>query len=630
MRFQGEKKMDTNFKLSPYQENILKSVKMGNGNILVDAKAGSGKTSTLLLISNALFEQGKKCLFLAFNKSIVEELEQKVNNPNCTIKTIHSMGMSFIKSYLYRKHNTNYKLEIDNSKLRNIVKIHYNKICFEKVCEENKDLSESDLKELHNQLIGDLCSMINFSRFYNVNYKQYGSTDWLINKCCWYLNRHMDEMEDIYQQVIINSLDDTKWKFEHPDTDENGVPVYYIDYTDMLYFPVYYDMRVPYSLKEYLDCILVDESQDLSVLQQLFVSKLDNGRNRFIFVGDTFQSIYGFAGADTKSINRIKKNFVLEELPLNICYRCPERVVRLAQDIVPSIEWNKSREDRGKLEFIDREQMESILQPGDIILGRKNKDLVELYTYFTLKKKKSVRFRNKELVNKVVKEVEFTIKDYIRYYNKGLNVDVQVKEHMKEFQDKTGFKKKSSEYKKEEKQFKRQCADDNLYFKNISKSNHSLDYLKECMLEYKEKGAYSIDEHLTMTEYYSVIEEFIQKYEEENSSVLVRNLIDYISNFLQGNLYSNVPELSTVHSMKGGEGDNVFILDYPKFPYHTQGGDDEEQQEINLQYVAITRAKKNLYLVEIPIIDFEKQSKDIEANSLCKSTVNLINKINSR
>ena len=67
-----------NFKLSTYQENILNTVKSTNKNILVDAKAGSGKTSTLILISEAIQKQGNKCLFLAFNKHIVEELKGKM------------------------------------------------------------------------------------------------------------------------------------------------------------------------------------------------------------------------------------------------------------------------------------------------------------------------------------------------------------------------------------------------------------------------------------------------------------------------------------------------------------------------------------------------------------------------
>ena len=101
------------YKLSKYQENILDKVHNTNNNLLVDAKAGSGKTSTLLLIANELKQQNKNCLFLAFNKSIVDELSQKIDPQNCLVKTLHSLGLSFIRSYLYKKHQTNYDINVN-------------------------------------------------------------------------------------------------------------------------------------------------------------------------------------------------------------------------------------------------------------------------------------------------------------------------------------------------------------------------------------------------------------------------------------------------------------------------------------------------------------------------------------
>ena len=72
---------------------------------------------------------------------------------------------------------------------------------------------------------------------------------------------------------------------------------------------------------------------------------------------------------------------------------------------------------------------------------------------------------------------------------------------------------------------------------------------------------------------------------------------------------------------KVGEGDNVFIYDYPEFPYEFKGMNDEEkQQEKNLLYVAITRAKKNLYLVGIS----EESEEAIKVNMESELKVNLL------
>ena len=101
------------FKPSKYQENILNFIENEDGNLLVDAKAGSGKTSTLCMIADKIIAQDKKCLFLAFNKSIVDELKTRIISENCQIKTLHSLGLSFLRSFLYRKHRENYILEVD-------------------------------------------------------------------------------------------------------------------------------------------------------------------------------------------------------------------------------------------------------------------------------------------------------------------------------------------------------------------------------------------------------------------------------------------------------------------------------------------------------------------------------------
>src|SRR5699024_6269009 len=108
-------------------------------------KAGSGKTSTLLLIADLITKQNKNCLFLAFNKSIVNELSEKINNTNCMVKTIHSLGLSFIKSHLYRLHRSDYELIIDTTRLRENVKYYYEKICAETVNKNNFDLPPDDL-----------------------------------------------------------------------------------------------------------------------------------------------------------------------------------------------------------------------------------------------------------------------------------------------------------------------------------------------------------------------------------------------------------------------------------------------------------------------------------------------------
>jgi len=59
--------------------------------------------------------------------------------------------------------------------------------------------------------------------------------------------------------------------------------------------------------------------------------------------------------------------------------------------------------------------------------------------------------------------------------------------------------------------------------------------------------------------------------------------------------------LMTAHRSKGLEADRVFILDWEEhFPHPMAKTPDEKKQEANLQYVAITRAKKTLVFIETP------------------------------
>ena len=275
--------LDRNFELSDYQKNIINFVRNQQGNLLVDAKAGSGKTSTLIMIADELTAKGNKCLFLAFNKHIVEELQQKIKSPDCLIKTVHSLGYTFIRSYLYKKHNTNYNLEVDTSKLRNLVKEYYDKYFRPRVDLYNatgvwdeadldllkssqleiemstKKLDTDELKELHNDLISDFVGLCNFCRLYNVNYKMDGALEGLVDKFCWHLEQYISDVLSDYQDLVIAVIDKTKELFENPEVGPDGTPHYLVDYTDMIYFPVYYDMSVPYSIKSFLDTIMVDE-----------------------------------------------------------------------------------------------------------------------------------------------------------------------------------------------------------------------------------------------------------------------------------------------------------------------------------------------------------------------------------
>lgn len=627
------------FELSKYQQDIVDYVKYNKSNLLIDAKAGSGKTSTLILIADELLKSGQKCLFLSFNKSIVDELKLKIPAMSSNIKTVHSLGLSFIRSYLYKKHNTNYEIidmDIGKKKVRELCKSYYDKYFMNTITDYCKEtMSEQEIKEVHTNNVTDFVSICNFIRLYCGDYSDQKTIEYITNRFCKTLPVYIDEVLPNYYELVPAVLNKILELFEHPQQNIEGKFEYAIDFLDMIFLPVYYNMTVPYSLKDSLDTILIDESQDLSQLQQMFVRRLYTGYNRFIFVGDRNQSIYGFNGADTKAIDRIKSNFVPKELPLSICYRCPEKIVRLAQDNVPSIEWNKDRLDKGTLETVTYSQMKKNIGPGNMIIGRKNRDLLTIYKDFTLNDKREIKFKNKDMVTAIQRDITQCIRDYMLNYAKNLNIDRVVYEYMDKFAATNNISKNSTLYKAELNNFIKTYAKehkDELSSKQIMKSHQTLDYLDKCMTEYKLDGAYQYEEDNILTSYFDIIIDFIEEYKKTHSSILVADFVSYMEDFLNASLTKyNVPIISSVHSMKGGEADTVYIYDYPRFPYYWSGQTSEdEQQEKNLQYVAITRAKKNLYLIlQDPVkAKSPEQAERIEENNdNCVARVDEINNL---
>lgn len=106
-----------------------------------------------------------------------------------------------------------------------------------------------------------------------------------------------------------------------------------IDFDDMIYAPLAHDARVWQN-----DWLLVDEAQDTNPARRALAKKMLAAGGRAIFVGDPAQAIYGFTGADNDSLDIIQREFACVEMPLTVTYRCPKAVVARAQEYVNHIQ----------------------------------------------------------------------------------------------------------------------------------------------------------------------------------------------------------------------------------------------------------------------------------------------------
>jgi late competence protein required for DNA uptake (superfamily II DNA/RNA helicase) len=85
------------YKWSKFQENIFSWIEHDQGHLVVEAVAGSGKTTTLVKCLDFISDKCK-VLMSAFNTDIVTELKKKTKDKdNVEVRTIHGLGLHFKK-----------------------------------------------------------------------------------------------------------------------------------------------------------------------------------------------------------------------------------------------------------------------------------------------------------------------------------------------------------------------------------------------------------------------------------------------------------------------------------------------------------------------------------------------------
>lgn len=149
-----------------------------------------------------------------------------------------------------------------------------------------------------------------------------------------------------------------------------------IDYDDMVWLPVRHKLAV-----ERFDVLLVDEAQDLSAVQHALV-RLAAASGRVVPIGDRRQAIYGFAGSDPQSLPSLVRGLGSDirgvlQCPLTVTFRCPRSHVELARKIVPQIEAAPGAAD-GTITSIEPGKLATAARPGDLVICRVNAPLVSL------------------------------------------------------------------------------------------------------------------------------------------------------------------------------------------------------------------------------------------------------------
>jgi superfamily I DNA/RNA helicase len=107
-----------------------------------------------------------------------------------------------------------------------------------------------------------------------------------------------------------------------------------IDFDDQIYMPTLFGGSFPQFKR-----VLGDEAQDFSKLNQAMIEKLVGPATWLAAVGDPYQSIYAFRGADTASMSWLQERFDMHEMGLSVSFRCPVTVVENAHWRVPHMKY---------------------------------------------------------------------------------------------------------------------------------------------------------------------------------------------------------------------------------------------------------------------------------------------------
>lgn len=308
----------------------------------------------------------------------------------------------------------------------------------------------------------------------------------------------------------------------------------FVSFTDMIWAPLVLNLPI----KRH-QLVAVDECQDLNAAQHLLLQRAMRDDGVLVGVGDPNQAIYAFAGAMNDSFERLREHFSANVKPLSICYRCPSSVIELAQEIVPEIE-SAPNAPVGVVDTIEEGQFEEMLEPGDMVLCRTNAPLLKL-CFQLISRKVHARVRGRDIGAQLAALARSIGKDLVDFDSFPMAVRSWRDAQILALSAKTDA------------EFAIQSAKDRA----------------ECLLT-----CFASFQPTTCD---ALAQKIQSLFSDEHSPVI----------------------LSTVHKAKGLENPRVFIIRPKLMPLIWKGQQPAQlRQEMNLKYVAITRAQQELYFVK--------------------------------
>lgn len=314
-------------------------------NLIVRARAGATKTSSIIEGVNRAPEHN--ILVCAFSKLIADELKDRITNPAVDVMTLHSLGLRLLRRE-WRGMPVCEKFGERADSLTDTVLQPWEREHGEKV--------PRVIRHMVSALHSKGREMVPLDTTY----------DDLVSLACRF-DLVPDENWGIFDLdfVVTHAWAAMTEAATNQPTYDIGV-----DYPDMIFLPLAWKLTA----RDY-ELGVIDEAQDMTLAQLEIFERSVNGR--LCIVGDDRQAIFGFRGADSKSLDRLKAKLGAAELPLTASYRCGHAIIAEAQKLVPDIV-ARDTNPAGVVDACDEDQLPALVKPGDFVLSRTNAPLVSL------------------------------------------------------------------------------------------------------------------------------------------------------------------------------------------------------------------------------------------------------------
>ncbi len=583
------------------------AVLYNDGPLLIIAGAGAGKTKTLTTKVAYLIEEKNvspyNILAITFTNKAAKEMKDRIYlqigslAKKLQVSTFHSFGLKLLReNYKKLGYDSNFVIMDSDDSLTVVKKI---------IKDMNLDPKIYNPRAIRNKISSCKNEMTTPEQ-----YERYAVSD--------------------YEKVVKEVYEKYNIKLQKNNS---------VDFDDLLLLPIELFKKYPDVLEKYQDLykyILIDEYQDTNEAQYI-LTKLLSEKNRLITcVGDDSQSIYSFRGANYKNILNFEKDYKdAKTILLEENYRSTSTILDAANQVIKN---NKMRKDknlwtsRGKGEKIkyyraynERDEAQYVIRKIKELINRNvdYKDIAILYRTNAQSRVLEEELLKDNMPYRVIGSFYFysrkEIKDLIAYLRLIHNTKDNVSLLRVINTPKRGIGLKTIENLTTKADLENISIYDaitsgkELEFKkiiekliDISKDITLTELIDKVLDASGMRKDLESDETLESEIRLENLEEFksiTKSFEEREGLISLEEFLLEISLISDVEEYKDDPNrisLMTVHSVKGLEFNHVFVVGMEEgiFPHINSLMDNSEvEEERRLCYVAITRAKDDLHLV---------------------------------